>query len=173
MLILSSDCFEGLCIHSLGAFLKKIQVFWDLMLSLGKLLWKTLFSAWSNVMNETLSPEELQWYLEAKCRMLFGLVAAALFSFFELKCACLPDRVLLKFFCWESVYSADRKGRLSDNFLKAKWRVVQFSHTSLFPPSRRRLVRDIGNALILVLNKAVPCPFLAPIKVSAVWIIVF
>lgn len=47
-------------------------------------------------MNETLSSEELQWYLGAKCRMLFGLVAAALFSFFEIKCACLPDRVLLK-----------------------------------------------------------------------------
>lgn len=47
-------------------------------------------------MNETLSSEEPQWYLGAKCRMLFGLVAAALFSFFEIKCACLPDRVLLK-----------------------------------------------------------------------------
>lgn len=29
-------------------------------------------------MNETLSPEELHWYLGAKCEMLFGLVAAVL-----------------------------------------------------------------------------------------------
>lgn len=86
-------------------------------------------------MNETLSPEELHWYLGAKCGMLFGLVAAVLFSFFEIKCACLPDRVLLKFFCWESVYSADSKGKLSDNSSQAKWTVVQFSHTSLFPSS--------------------------------------
>lgn len=55
--------------------------------------------------------------------------------FFEIKCACLPDRVLFKFFCWDSVYSADSEGKLSDNSSQAKRAVVQFSCTSLFPSS--------------------------------------
>lgn len=64
-----------------GSFQRKSRCFETWMLSLGKLLRKILFSACSNVMNETLSPEELQWYLGAKYRMLFGLVAGALFFF--------------------------------------------------------------------------------------------
>lgn len=141
------------------------------MLSLGKLLWKILFSACSNVMNETLSPEELQWYLGAKCRMLFGLVAAALFSFFRNKMFLSP---------WQSAVKSSVGSQFilltgRESYLITSHRQSEELFSFPTPHSFHLLSLqegDTGNAIILALTKAVPCSFIAPIKVSAIWIIV-
>lgn len=113
------------------------------MLSLGKLLWKILFSALQTCSEWDLESWRAALVYRRKLWVDSWSCSSRFVLFFEVKCACLPDRVLVKF-CWESVTLLTVK----ESYLIAPRRrsgQLFFSHTALFPsfcPSRR-LVRDI------------------------------